>query len=104
MGKDDDLRVVIGLGRSYFYDSWPEQSDDEILRMISADIEETALQGIVHWINRRDCLKNVLDKCDDDELDEVLKEFGHVPKDVFGSRKFFSRVYQVVFDAVQRKV
>jgi hypothetical protein len=101
--KEEALREAEGLGHSYFYDFLDEQTDEQILTEIQEHIRGTRLPGLIYWEQRRDALRIVLAECSDEELDDVLWNFGHVPEEVGGNRQFLNRIHEVITKAIEER-
>jgi len=111
MDKDEAVREVKNLGGAYFYDNvvigekvtpW-DMTDDEILAEIQEHIRRNPSSAMVFWAKWRDALRQVLAECSKEELDQIMGDFGHAPEEVGGSRKFLSRLYELMDRAIDER-
>jgi len=103
MDKNEAFRQIENLGHGYFYDFVDQQTDEEILTLISEDIQNTQMAGIIYWEQPCEALEFLLTVSSDKELDRVLEQFGHTPEEVGGSRQFFRQVYKVITGAIEKR-
>lgn len=99
MNKNEAIHEVKNLGRSYFYDDVVDITDEQILDRIQQDVQGTRLTAMHYWERSRDALQVILVECSEQELDDMLDAFGHVPE--IGSRLFFSHLNRVITEAIE---
>ncbi len=99
--KMQHLRELESLGYSYFYDMVGEITDEEILARIIEDIQHTYLRGMKGWEILADAFEYSLDHCSQQDLDHVLRSFGHIPEEVGGSYQFLNHVGAVLSKAIE---
>lgn len=109
LGNTMDIQKAIfevdQIGYCYFYDQYGWMPIEEIIDQIRRDISGATILHIKggHWINKRDGIRTVVAKCDEETLNQYLLEFyGIDPIDVGGSQKFFTYLANEIDDAIQK--
>jgi hypothetical protein len=105
MDKLEALRVVSGIGLSYFWDEYPDRSIEAIIAWMTDHIRGTAqLSGLQSWKTRRDALRIVLHECAEQKLDRVVDQ-DFVPLEEIGGRgrTLLERVHQSIATAIHER-
>jgi hypothetical protein len=92
------------IGYCYFYDQYGWIPIEQIIDQIRRDISGATILHIKggHWTNQRDGLLTIVEKCNEEILNQYLVEiFGIDPVDVGGSRKFLTYLAEEIDDAIR---